>query len=167
VSGPHSREAEQNVLGALLLDNSQWGRISPPLEETHFVGNDHVLIFQAIRDLLANDRPADPLTVHEHLNRGGELENAGGLAYLSSLARNTASPTHAPEYANILRSDAAASTGEAGRGTLGSRWLSRRIDLQGRGGTSYHQIDARHGTSVRVAHEAPPRKPGWFKSGPR
>jgi hypothetical protein len=107
MSAPHSRSAEQNLLGSLLADESQWERLVPPPEESHFHGSDHRVIFKAMRNLRTLSTSVDVITVSEYLERGNDLEGAGGLAYLSMLVRETLAPKNAPEYADIVRSDAA------------------------------------------------------------
>src|SRR5689334_12695489 len=94
---PQSIEAEQSVLGGLLLDNTAWDRISDLVTEREFYRADHRLIFQHIIQLIENNRPADVLTVAESLERSAKLNEAGGQAYLGSLALNT------PSAANIRR----------------------------------------------------------------
>ena len=100
---PHSLEAEQAVLGGLMLDEQAWDRVSDRVKEEDFYRRDHRLIFQAIA-LLANEgSPRDALTVSETLTRLGELDNAGGIAYLGELVRNTSSATNIAAYGDIVR----------------------------------------------------------------
>ncbi|MDP1898473.1 MAG: DnaB-like helicase N-terminal domain-containing protein, partial [Sulfurimicrobium sp.] len=100
---PHSIEAEQSVLGGLLLDNSAWDRIADVVAESDFYRHDHRLIFRHIFRLLENGRPADVITVSEALENSAELNNAGGLAYLAALAQNTPSAANIKRYAEIVR----------------------------------------------------------------
>jgi replicative DNA helicase len=100
---PQSIEAEQSVLGGLLLDNTAWDRISDMVSETDFYRADHRLIFQHIMLLIENNRPADVLTVAESLERSARLEEAGGQAYLGSLSINTPSAANIRRYAEIVR----------------------------------------------------------------
>jgi replicative DNA helicase len=100
---PHSVEAEQSVLGGLLLDNPAWDRIADLLGADDFYRHDHRLIFQAIGRLLEADKPADVVTVFEALQSSGRIEEAGGLVYLSSLAQNTPSAANIRRYAEIVR----------------------------------------------------------------
>jgi len=100
---PQSIEAEQSVLGGLLLDNTAWDRISDLVSEREFYRADHRLIFQHIIQLVENNRPADVLTVAESLERSGKLNEAGGQAYLGSLALNTPSAANIRRYAEIVR----------------------------------------------------------------
>ncbi len=100
---PQSIEAEQSVLGGLLLDNTAWDRISDLITEREFYRADHRLIFQHIVQLVENNRPADVLTVAESLERSSKLAEAGGQAYLGSLALNTPSAANIRRYAEIVR----------------------------------------------------------------
>jgi len=100
---PHSIEAEQAVLGGLLLDNEAWDRIADRIEEGDFYRADHRRIFAAVRELSDEGRPFDVVTVSERLEARGELEQAGGLAYLGELAHNTPSAANIAAYAEIVR----------------------------------------------------------------
>ena len=100
---PQSVEAEQSVLGGLLLDNTAWDRISDMVGEKEFYRADHRLIFQHIILLIENNRPADVLTVAESLERSAKLVEAGGQAYLGSLSLNTPSAANIRRYAEIVR----------------------------------------------------------------
>jgi replicative DNA helicase len=100
---PQSIEAEQSVLGGLLLDNSAWDRISDLLGESDFYRADHRAIFRHIAQLIEQNRPADALTLGESLERSGKLAEAGGQAYIASLALNTPSAANIRRYAEIVR----------------------------------------------------------------
>src|ERR1700722_4280808 len=100
---PHSIEAEQSVLGGLLLDNSAWDRVADFLHESDFYRFDHRLIFQHIGKLIAMTRPADVITVFESLQVAGKSDDVGGLAYLNALAQNTPSAANIRRYAEIVR----------------------------------------------------------------
>ena len=100
---PHSLEAEQAVLGGLMLDDQAWDRVSDRVKEEDFYRRDHRLIFQAIALLANAGDPRDALTVSETLTRLGELDNAGGIAYLGELVRNTSSATNIAAYGDIVR----------------------------------------------------------------
>ena len=100
---PQSVEAEQSVLGGLLLDNTAWDKISDMVGETDFYRADHRLIFQHVMLLIENNRPADVLTVAESLERSAKLAEAGGQAYLGSLSMNTPSAANIRRYAEIVR----------------------------------------------------------------
>ncbi|GJG95643.1 replicative DNA helicase [Cupriavidus pauculus] len=100
---PHSIEAEQSVLGGLLLDNAAWDRIADFLSEADFYRFDHRMIFQSIARLISATKPADVITVFEMLQVSGKAEEVGGLAYLNSLAQNTPSAANIRRYAEIVR----------------------------------------------------------------
>ena len=100
---PHSVEAEQSVLGGLLLDNASWDRIADVLVEDDFYRHDHRLIWQHIARLIGLARPADVITVHESLDSAGKSSETGGLAYLNALAHNTPSAANIRRYAEIVR----------------------------------------------------------------
>ncbi|HHW78093.1 MAG TPA: replicative DNA helicase, partial [Xanthomonadaceae bacterium] len=100
---PHSLEAEQAVLGGLMLDNSTWDQIADRLDESDFYRSDHRLIFRAIRRLSENGKPFDLLTLAEWLEDNNELEDAGGFAYLGILARDTPSAANVRAYGDIVR----------------------------------------------------------------
>jgi len=100
---PHSVEAEQSVLGGLLLDNASWDRIADRLAGEDFYRHDHRLIFQHVSRLIEQSRPADAITVFEALQTSGKAGEAGGLAYLNALAQNTPSAANIRRYAEIVR----------------------------------------------------------------
>ena len=100
---PQSLEAEQSVLGGLLLDNEAWDRVADLVTDQHFYRADHRLIFQHIGALIDGGKPADQLTVAESLERAGKLAEIGGHAYLGALALNTPSAANIRRYAEIVR----------------------------------------------------------------
>jgi len=100
---PHSIEAEQSVLGGLLLDNEALDKIADILGEGDFYRHDHKLIFQHIYRLINLSRPADIVTVAESLDSNAELTSIGGLAYLDALAKNTPTAANIRRYAEIVR----------------------------------------------------------------
>jgi replicative DNA helicase len=100
---PQSVEAEQSVLGGLLLENTAWDRVSDVVSESDFYRADHREIFKHIVLLIENNKPADVLTVAESLGRSAKLEEIGGQAYLGSLALNTPSAANIRRYAEIVR----------------------------------------------------------------
>jgi replicative DNA helicase len=100
---PHSLEAEQSVLGGLLLDNAAWDRITGLLGQDDFYRFDHRLIFQQIATLVGASKPADVITVYESLSAIGKAEEVGGLSYLNMLAQNTPSAANIRHYAQIVR----------------------------------------------------------------
>ena len=100
---PHSVEAEQSVLGGLLLENSAWERIADLITEQDFYRHDHRLIYRHIIKLLDASKPADVVTTSESLESSQELNTVGGLAYLGALAQNTPSAANIRRYAEIVR----------------------------------------------------------------
>lgn len=100
---PHSQEAEQSVLGGLMLDNNAWDAVSEIVLEDQFYRHDHRLIFRTIEKLVNNMQPIDVVTISEELDRTGNLDAAGGLDYLVELARNTPSASNIRAYAEIVR----------------------------------------------------------------
>jgi replicative DNA helicase len=100
---PHSIEAEQAVLGGLLLDSQSWDNVADVVGSADFYRPDHRLIFDAIAQVAALGKPADAVTVSECLERSGKLVDAGGLAYLGSLVRDTATAANVRAYAGIVR----------------------------------------------------------------
>ena len=100
---PQSIEAEQSVLGGLLLDNTAWDRIADLVTAVDFYRADHRLVFEHIGGLIDTGRPADALTVAESLERSGQLGDVGGHAYLGALAANTPSAANIRRYAEIVR----------------------------------------------------------------
>ena len=100
---PHSIEAEQSVLGGLMLDNAAWDSISDLVAEDDFYRRDHRLIFHAAQRLSEVSEPFDVVTVSEWLNNNAQLEEIGGLAYLGELAKNTPSAANIAAYAGIVR----------------------------------------------------------------
>ena len=100
---PHSIEAEQSVLGGLLLDNNAFDRVADVLREEDFYRYDHRLIWQQINRLIERSHPADVVTVFEALQTAGKAEEAGGLPYLNALAQETPSAANIRRYAEIVR----------------------------------------------------------------
>ena len=100
---PHSVEAEQSVLGGLLLDENAWDRVADQVGQEDFYRHDHQLIFNAVGQLVDQHRPPDIVTVSETLERQGHLEEAGGTAYLAELANNTPTSANITHYAHAVR----------------------------------------------------------------
>ena len=99
---PHSIEAEQSVLGGLLLDNNAWDKIGDVVSEVDFYRDEHRRIFRAISRLMERSKPADVVTVSEALDAAGD-KDVGGLAYLSELAANVPGASNIRRYAEIVR----------------------------------------------------------------
>ncbi|MFZ4536168.1 replicative DNA helicase [Propionivibrio sp.] len=100
---PHSIEAEQSVLGGLLLDNAAFDKIADLVGESDFYRDEHKRIYRQIRKLLERSKPVDVVTVAESLDLAGEGGETGGLAYLGELAANTPSAANIRRYAEIVR----------------------------------------------------------------
>ncbi len=100
---PHSVEAEQSVLGGLLLDATAWDNVADVVRAEDFYRPDHALIFEAIGQLAAAGKPCDVVTVSEQLERHARLADAGGLAYLGTLARDTPGAANVRAYGEIVR----------------------------------------------------------------
>lgn len=100
---PHSIEAEQSVLGGLLLDNAAFDKIADIVGEADFYRDEHKRIYRQIRKLLERNKPVDVVTVAESLDQAGEGSETGGLAYLGELAANTPSAANIRRYAEIVR----------------------------------------------------------------
>ncbi len=100
---PHSIEAEQAVLGGLMIDNNTWDQVADLVSESDFYRKDHRLIFRAIAMLAEEAQPFDAVTISEWLASHNELDNAGGLAYLGTLASNTPTAANIKAYAGIVR----------------------------------------------------------------
>ena len=100
---PQSLEAEQSVLGGLMLDNQRWDQVADRVVAEDFYRKEHRLIFRAVASLCDAGSPADVVTVSEWLEKNGEIEAAGGLSYLGQLANNTPSAANIVAYADIVR----------------------------------------------------------------
>lgn len=100
---PHSVEAEQSVLGGIFLESVAWDKIADLISEQDFYRFEHRLIFRHIARLIDQSKPVDVITVAESLESNAELDKAGGLAYLGSLAQNVPSAANIRRYAEIVR----------------------------------------------------------------
>jgi len=100
---PHSVEAEQSVLGGLLLDNSAWDRAGNMLADGDFYRHEHRTIFAAIAGLINACKPADVITVFERLQQARKADECGGLPYLNALAQSVPSAANIRRYAEIVR----------------------------------------------------------------
>src|SRR3989338_1507906 len=100
---PHSAEAEQAVLGGVMLESSAWDQIIDKLREDDFYRHEHRLIFRSIGRLIDQSKPIDVLTVSEALREMHELDQVGGEVYLFELANNTPSAANIVAYADIVR----------------------------------------------------------------
>jgi len=100
---PNSISAEQALIGGLMLNAQAWDKIADVIVGEDFYRKDHRVIFEAIANLVEGGSPCDVVTVSEHLDGRGELDQAGGLEYLATLANETAGAANARAYAKIIR----------------------------------------------------------------
>jgi replicative DNA helicase len=105
---PHNLEAEQSVIGGLLLDNNAIDRIVGILSESDFYRHDHQVIFSHIEKMIARNQPADIVTVAESMEAAGVLERVGGISYIGAMAQNTPGSANIKRYAEIVRDKAVA-----------------------------------------------------------
>ncbi|MCR9906838.1 replicative DNA helicase [Vibrio campbellii] len=99
---PHSLEAEQSVIGGLLLDNERWDTVAERVVSSDFYSRPHRLIFEGVKTILEDGKPLDLITLSEYLERHEQLEDVGGFAYLADLAKNTPSAANINAYADIV-----------------------------------------------------------------
>ncbi|WP_440054285.1 replicative DNA helicase [Pseudoalteromonas sp. T1lg65] len=100
---PHSIEAEQSVLGGLMLDNEAFDRVAELVVSKDFYTRTHKLIFEAMERLVETGQPIDLITISENLEKNNQLESVGGFAYLAEIAKNTPSAANIDAYASIVR----------------------------------------------------------------
>ncbi|ARR48272.1 TPA: replicative DNA helicase [Photobacterium damselae] len=100
---PHSLEAEQSVLGGLMLDNEKWDTVAEKVVAKDFYSRPHRLIFESAAAILDGGQPLDLITLSEQLEQNDKLEDVGGFAYLAELAKNTPSAANISAYADIVR----------------------------------------------------------------
>lgn len=100
---PHSIEAEQSVLGGLMLDADAWDKVAETVVKEDFYSRSHRMIFAAMHRLVETGQPIDLITVSEQLELENQLEEAGGFAYLGEIAKNTPSAGNIVSYAEIVR----------------------------------------------------------------
>ncbi|TDF34437.1 replicative DNA helicase [Alteromonadaceae bacterium M269] len=100
---PHSMEAEQSVLGSMLIAPESWDKVTDVIIETDFYNRSHQTIYRAIMRLLGSNQPVDLITVSDELENSDELELSGGFSYLGELAKNIPSAANVVAYANIIK----------------------------------------------------------------
>jgi len=100
---PHSVEAEQSLLGGLLIDNESSDKVADVITSKDFYRHDHSIIYQHIIKVIDSNQPADIVTVAESLEKNDELTSIGGLSYLGLLAENTPAASNIRGYAQIVR----------------------------------------------------------------
>ncbi|MGH8598806.1 MAG: replicative DNA helicase [Gammaproteobacteria bacterium] len=142
---PHSIEAEQSVLGGLMLDNDAWYQVSERLNVSDFYRRDHAHIFRCIEALANDSKPYDIVTLAEWLESHELLEAVGGMQYLAELADNTPTAANIAAYADIVR-DRAVLRAMIRAGTEIAEWGFRP-----EGRTSNELIDAAERTIFEIA----------------
>jgi len=100
---PHSIEAEQSVLGSMMIAPDSWDKVAEIVVESDFYNRSHRTIFGAIIKLLSNNQSVDTVTVKDTLAQSGKLDEAGGFSYLIELAKNTPSAANVSAYASVIR----------------------------------------------------------------
>jgi len=130
---PHSVEAEQSLLGGLMLDQRAWDEIADAVSAEDFYRADHKLIFATIGMLAALDQPADAITVSEYLEQQNQLKDVGGLDYLGQLVNETPSAANILAYAHIVRERA---------------MLRQLIEIGGDIAASAHDVEGRSVTEL-------------------
>ncbi len=100
---PHSLEAEQSVLGGLLLDNEAWDRVAERVVAQDFYSRAHRVVYETIGGLIELGEPVDLITLSEALENDQKLEDAGGFVYLAEMMKNTPSAANITAYAEIVR----------------------------------------------------------------
>jgi replicative DNA helicase len=100
---PHSVEAEQAIIGGLMLDNQVFDRISSHISEVDFYRTEHKILFRAVLSLASKNQPFDVVTLLDTLKSTNDLDDAGGEVYLFELANNTPSVANVSAYADIVR----------------------------------------------------------------
>ena len=91
------------MLGGLMLDDNAWDAVSERVSSQDFYRSDHRMIFRCMEDLVERNQPLDIITISESLEAAGELENIGGLAFISDLASSIPTTTNINAYATIVR----------------------------------------------------------------
>jgi replicative DNA helicase len=100
---PHSLEAEQSVLGGLLLDNEAWDRVGEKVVAQDFYSRSHRIVYETIGALIELGEPVDLITLSEALENDQKLDDAGGFVYLAEMMKNTPSAANITAYADIVR----------------------------------------------------------------
>lgn len=100
---PHSKEAEQSIIGGLMLDNNAWDKVVEIVKEEDFYQPEHRILYNAISNLVQRNQPFDVLTLTESLKAVGALDSVGGEVYLFELAKNTPTVANIAAYAEIVR----------------------------------------------------------------
>lgn len=162
---PHSVEAEQSVLGALLIDNAVWPQVSDLLEPASFYRHEHRVIFEALGGLLARSRPADVLTVFDALQARQQAADVGGLQYLNELATSVAGSANVARYADIvLRCVQCRAVVSIGRDLASAAWVagSREALAEAIEAATTALLALQQGQGDRNPVELTTLLPGWI-----
>ena len=152
---PHSIEAEQSVLGGLLLDNSAWDRAGDLLVDSDFYRYEHRMIYAAMGAMINATKPADVITVFEHLQSLGKAEECGGLVYLNALAQSVPSAANLRRYAEIVRERAVLRKLVAASDTI----ATNAFNTQGRAVSQI--LDEAEGMIFKIGEEGSKSKQGF------
>ena len=152
---PQSIEAEQSVLGGLLLDNGAWDRAADVVTESDFYRFEHKVIFTAISTLVGANKPADVITTFEHLKASGNADKSGGLVYLNELAQSVPSAGNMRRYAEIVRERSILRKLIAAGDTI----VTNAFNTQGRSVTEV--LDAAESCVMRISEESAQSKGGF------
>ncbi|EFO0174883.1 replicative DNA helicase, partial [Escherichia coli] len=99
---PHSVDAEQAVLGGLMLDNERWDEVILQISPEDLFSRQHRMVFRVMAELAGEGLPLDLITITERLENRGELEQCGGFAYLAEMSKNTPSAANILAYAGVV-----------------------------------------------------------------
>lgn len=144
-SAPHSTEAEQSVLGSLMLDNELWDTVISIISEHDFFSRAHRIIFREMQALNARAQPIDLLTLYESMVQKDCAESIGGFAYLAELSKNTPSTANVVAYAQIVRERAVVRE----MISAGNKIVEAGMDTQGR--ASDELLDLAEGLVFKIA----------------
>ena len=147
---PHSIEAEQSVIGGILLDSAALDSVGG-LKHTHFYRADHRVLFATLQRMSAENKQIDAVTVAEALDEAGQSESTGGLAYLGELACNTPSASNIGSYAKIVTDRA-----------IERQLLAANADIEGiiRGqGETRDKLHRAQSAIMAITEQAQPRQP--------
>ncbi len=100
---PQSLEAEQSLLGAVLLDPEAMVKIADMVDPSDFYKDTHKRIFETMTELYSRNQPIDLLTLGNRLEEKGQSEQTGGRSYLAGLANTVPTAAHIVQYATIIR----------------------------------------------------------------
>lgn len=158
---PHSVEAEQSVLGSLLLENRSLDQASDILIDSDFYRHEHRLIFGAASGLVQAGKPADVVTVFERLQSRGQADDAGGLEYINALAQSVPSAANMRRYAEIVADRSRQ------RDVIAA--ADRAMEIARREGAAADKLDAIAGLFARLERGGQRRMPKLLREmlGPR